>query len=63
MRALRIAVPVQLMLGVEDRHAESSAIWPSLPELNRQAVLTQLARLIRSGSLRDEPGQVEEVIR
>jgi hypothetical protein len=55
MRALRIAVPDQLMLSLEDWHAESAAIWLSLPEQNRQAALTQLARLIRGGSLRGEP--------
>ena len=57
MRALRIAVPVQLMLSMEDRHAETAAIWPSLPEQTRQAALAQLARLICAGSLRTEPAQ------
>jgi hypothetical protein len=57
MRALRIAVPAQLMLMMDDRHAESAAIWPSLPEQTRKAVLTQLARLIRGGPLRTEPAR------
>jgi hypothetical protein len=63
MRALRIAVPAQLMLSMEDWHAASAAIWSSLPEANRQAALAQLARLIRGGSLPSEPGPAARVIR
>ena len=49
MRAPRIASPAQLMLSIDDRHAESTAIWSSLSDQTRQAVPGQLARLIRGG--------------
>jgi|SoimicMinimDraft_4_1059732.scaffolds.fasta_scaffold86349_1 hypothetical protein len=51
MRALRIAAPVQLVLPVDERHAEPAAIWHGLPEQARAQALMLLARLIRAGSL------------
>lgn len=54
MRALRIAVPVQLQLLVEDGHADPVAIWCGLPDSTRQAVLALLGRLIVAGSIEEE---------
>ena len=60
MRALRIAAPCQLSLGLLDLPV-SAGLWQSLPEEIRYQVLTLLARLIAKGALADPDSTVAEV--
>ena len=60
MRALRVAAPCQLSLGLLDLPV-SAGLWQSLPEEIRHQVLTLLARLIAKGALADPDSTVAEV--
>ena len=59
MRALRIAAPCQLSLGLLDLPV-SGGLWQSLPEEIRHQVLGLLARLIAKGALADPDSAVAE---
>jgi hypothetical protein len=60
LRALRIAAPCQLSLGLLDLPV-SGGLWQSLPEEIRHQVLGLLARLIAKGALADPDSAVAEV--
>jgi hypothetical protein len=60
LRALRIAAPCQLSLGLLDLPV-SASLWQSLPEEIRYQVLGLLARLIAKGALADPDSIVAEV--
>ena len=59
MRALRIAAPCQLSLGLLDLPV-SGGLWQSLPEEIRHQVLALLARMIAKGALADPDSAVAE---
>jgi hypothetical protein len=59
LRALRIAAPCQLSLGLLDLPV-SGGLWQSLPEEIRHQVLGLLARLIAKGALADPDSAVAE---
>lgn len=59
MRALRIAAPCQLPLGLFDLPV-SASLWQSLPEEIRHQVLGLLARMIAKGALADSDSAVAE---
>jgi hypothetical protein len=60
LRALRIAAPCQLSLGLLDLPV-SGGLWQSLPEEIRHQVLGLLARMIAKGALADPDSAVAEV--
>ena len=60
MRALRIAAPCQLSLGLPDLPV-SGGLWQSLPEEIRHQVLGLLARLLAKGALADPDSAGAEV--
>jgi hypothetical protein len=60
LRALRIAAPCQLSLGLLDLPVSASR-WQSLPEEIRHQVLGLLARMIAKGALADPDSTVTEV--
>lgn len=53
MRALRIAAPTQLQLGMGE---EVGGSWWDLPEATRAEVLRVLSRMIANGVLDEEAG-------
>ena len=59
MRALRVAAPCQLSLGLLDLPV-STSLWQSLPEEIRHQVLGLLARMIAKGALADPDSAVAE---
>jgi len=59
LRALRIAAPCQLSLGLLDLPV-SGGLWQSLPEEIRHQVLALLARMIAKGALADPDSAVAE---
>jgi hypothetical protein len=59
LRALRIAAPCQLSLGLLDLPV-SGGLWQSLPEEIRHQVLGLLARMIAKGALADPDSAVAE---
>jgi hypothetical protein len=59
LRALRIAAPCQLSLGLLDLPV-SGGLWQSLPEEIRHQVLGLLATLIAKGALADPDSAVAE---
>ena len=61
MRALRVAAPCQLSLGLVDLPVSADR-WQMLPEEIRCQVLGLLARLIAKGALADPDNDVAEVV-
>jgi len=53
-RRLRVAPPVQLELVSDREGPKPEAVWASLPEQARGAVLVLLARLIGAGAVEQE---------
>ena len=60
MRALRVAAPCQLSLGLVELSVPASR-WQNLPEEIRCQVLGLLAKLIAKGALADPDSGVAEV--
>jgi hypothetical protein len=61
LRALRVAAPCQLSLGLVDLPVSADR-WQMLPEEIRCQVLGLLARLIAKGALADPDNDVAEVV-